>query len=77
LDELPDIYSPEIRIHLAEKLLLNFIKLTVKGYVQIGTGDPATWTIQPTDKSSYLEQVGIQHVNSYPNLLQVPEVLKH
>ena len=72
-----DIYSPEIRMPLAQKLLVNFIKLTVKGYVQIGTGNPITWTIQPTDKSSYLEQAGIQHDSSYPNLLQVPELLKY
>jgi hypothetical protein len=77
LDELPDIYNPEIRMPLAQKLLVNFIKLTVKGYVQIGTGDPVTWTIQPTDKSSYLEQAGIQHNNSYAHLLQVPELLKY
>jgi len=77
LDELPGIYSPEIRMPLAEKLLVNFIKLTVKGYVQIGAGNPITWTIQPTDKSSYLEQAEIQHNNAYPNLLQVPELFKY
>lgn len=75
LHEIPTLYSPEIEMTLAEKLLLDFIEATVKDYTQVNTGDPVTWTVQPTAGPSFLDQVGTQHDDSYPVLLGVPELL--
>ena len=74
LDELPGLYLPTIRMTLAEKLLIEFIEKSILGYVQPNTGDPVTWTIQP-DQTTYIAQAGVQHVSSYPNLMQVPALL--
>lgn len=75
LKELPGLYSPAIKMNLIEKIVVWFITLTVRGYMQIETTNPITWTIQPTKKPSYLDQAGIQHTASYPTLLQVPALL--
>lgn len=69
LHEIPTLYSPAIEMTLPEKLLLEFIEKTVKGYTQVNTGNPISWTVQPSDKPSFLNQVGTQHDDSYPVLL--------
>ena len=74
LEQLPNLYLPTIRMTLAEKLLVEFIEKTVTGYVQINTSNPITWTIQPA-QDTYLQQADVQHVYSYPTLLNVPALL--
>lgn len=75
LDELPNLYAPTIEMNLAEKALVELIKLTVKDYTQVGVANPITWIIQPEDHPSYIGQLIIQHDDSYPNLLGVPQLL--
>jgi len=74
LGELPNLYLPTIRMTLAEKLLIDFIEKSVLGYVQPNTGNPVTWTVQ-LNQTTYIAQAGIQHTESYPNLMNVPALL--
>ncbi len=74
LEQLPNLYLPSIRMTLAEKLLVEFIEKTVTGYIQINTDDPVTWTVQP-EQDTYIKQAGVQHVQAYPTLMNVPALL--
>ncbi len=74
LKEMPDIYqSAGIRMPFVLRMLLKVIELTVRDYQQIKNGIPFSWTIQP-NHDSYLSQVGVQHSDSYPVMLEVPEL---
>lgn len=74
LDEIPSLYqSAGIKTDEAFKLLLEAVKLTVRGYQQQATDTPCTWTIQP-DKTTFASQAAVQHSDSYPMLLGVPEL---
>lgn len=66
LEEIPDLYKPTLEMNFAERAVLAIIEATVKDYTQINTGHPITWTIQTTDKPSFLAQAATQHDDSYP-----------
>ena len=61
--------------NLLERLLIAGIRRTVHEYTQIGTSVPLRWDVQ-TEVKGFLAQALLQHVRSYPTLLQVPELLE-
>jgi hypothetical protein len=61
--------------NLLERALIAGIRRTVHGYTQIATPVPLCWDVQPGTRG-YLAQALVQHVRSYPTLLQVPELLE-
>ena len=75
LKPLPHIYkSGGIKMSWGLWGLFQLLYWTLRGYRQIDRGDPLTWTIQ-ADEDVYLKQAGVQHYDSYPHVLGVPELL--
>lgn len=71
-----DLYtSAGISPNLIERALIAGIRKTVHGYAQIGVSFPLRWQVQ-SGATGYLTQALLQHVHSYPTLLQVPELLE-
>lgn len=70
-----DVYaSGGIAPNLVERALIAGIRRTVHGYTQLATSFPLRWEVQ-TGARGFLAQALLQHVRSYPTLLQVPELL--
>lgn len=71
-----DVYeSAGISPNLIERALIAGIRRTVHGYTQIATSFPLCWDVQKGE-SGFLTQALLQHVRSYPTMLQVPELLE-
>jgi hypothetical protein len=71
-----DVYeSAGISPNLIERTLIAGIRRTVHGYAQMGTSFPLRWEVQ-RGVMGFLDQALLQHVRSYPTLLQVPELLE-
>ncbi len=75
MNQIPAIYSPQISMPLPARLALEVIERVVIGYAQTGMPIPLSWEIQAT-APSWVGQLGVQHSDSYPNLLSVPALLK-
>ncbi len=76
LKPLPGLYtSGGINMNFALKLVYKLLYYTLRGYQQIDHGNPFTWTIQ-AEEDSYVSQAGVQHFDSYPHVLGVPELLE-
>jgi hypothetical protein len=76
LATVPDLYkSGGITMDTAEKLLFDGLMLTLNDYEQIERSIPMTWKIQPGDQyNGFFKQAGTQHFDSYPSLLDLPEL---
>jgi hypothetical protein len=61
--------------NLIERALIAGICRTVHGYTQVATTIPLRWEVQAPARG-FLDQALLQHVRSYPTLLQVPELLE-
>ncbi len=74
LAELPHLYSSAgIDMPESLKVVLEIVKLTVRGYEQVEVSFPFDFPIDKS-KDSYMAQAGYQHVYSYPHYLGVPEL---
>lgn len=71
-----DLYeSAGVSPNLVERALITGICRTVHGYEQIATAFPLRWDVQ-RGVDGFLIQALLQHVRSYPTLLEVPELLE-
>jgi hypothetical protein len=67
--------SAGISPNVIERALIAGIRRTVHGYAQIATSFPLRWEVQ-NGAHGFLTQALLQHVRSYPSVLQVPELLE-
>ena len=75
LKALPGLYAcGGIKMSFILKLVYMLLYATLRGYQQVDNGNLFTWTNQPV-KDDYIKQAGVQHFDSYPIVLGVPELL--
>ena len=64
-----------ITLHFLENAMLDALLLSLNDYDQIKNSQPMTWTIRPgAAYNGFFKQAGTQHYDSYPDLLDVPEL---
>ncbi len=74
IKEIPDLYSSiDITLSEIEKWIIDLVADFIEDFKQINNSNPFTF---PLNKKydSFIEQVGYQHLKSYPKYFMVPEL---
>ena len=75
IEKIPDLYSSiDISLSEIEKWIIDLVADIIKDFKQINNSNSFTFPLNK-EYDSFIEQVGYQHLKSYPTYFMVPELI--